>query len=33
MLTAVFIGQAREGEHHHAEDAHATVGQKDPVIV
>jgi F-type H+-transporting ATPase subunit a len=33
MLTAVFIGQAREGEHHHPEDAHATIGQKDPVIV
>jgi len=35
MLTAVFIGQAREGEHHHehAGDAHTTIGQDDPVII
>ena len=34
MLTAVFIGQAREGGHdHHAEDRHAAAGYDDPVIV
>jgi F-type H+-transporting ATPase subunit a len=34
MLTAVFIGQAREGGHdHHAEDKHTVAGQNDPVIV
>jgi len=32
MLTAVFIGQAREGEHH-PEDAHAIAGKDDPVII
>jgi len=34
MLTAVFIGQAREGGHdHHAEDKHTVAGYDDPVIV
>ncbi len=34
MLTAVFIGQAREGGHnHHAEDKHTAAGYDDPVIV
>ena len=34
MLTAVFIGQAREGGHdHHAEDRHTVAGYDDPVIV
>ena len=33
MLTAVFIGQAREGEHHHEGDSHTTVGMDDAVIV
>jgi F-type H+-transporting ATPase subunit a len=32
MLTAVFIGQAREGEHH-AEDKHTTAGYDDAVMV
>jgi F-type H+-transporting ATPase subunit a len=32
MLTAVFIGQAREGEHHHG-DEHTIVGKDDPVII
>lgn len=34
MLTAVFIGQAREGGHdHHTEDKHTAAGYDDPVIV
>ena len=34
MLTAVFIGQAREGGHdHHTEDKHAVAGYNDRVIV
>ncbi len=33
MLTAVFIGQAREGEHHHEADGHSTVAMDDAVIV
>jgi F-type H+-transporting ATPase subunit a len=34
MLTAVFIGQAREGGHdHHAEDKHTAAGYDDAVIV
>jgi F-type H+-transporting ATPase subunit a len=32
MLTAVFIGQAREGEHHH-EDKHTAADYDDAVIV
>jgi F-type H+-transporting ATPase subunit a len=32
MLTAVFIGQAREGAHNH-DDAHTTQGMDDAVIV
>ena len=33
MLTAVFIGQAREGEHHHAEDAHTGAAYDDAVMI
>ncbi len=34
MLTAVFIGQAREGKHdHHEEDHHAIAEYNDPAIV
>ena len=34
MLTAVFIGQAREGGHdHHKEDEHTVAGYNDPAIV
>ena len=34
MLTAVFIGQAREGGHdHHANDKHTVASYDDPVIV
>jgi F-type H+-transporting ATPase subunit a len=34
MLTAVFIGQAREGGHdHHEEDKHTVVGYNDPAIL
>jgi F-type H+-transporting ATPase subunit a len=32
MLTAVFIGQAREGEHDHG-DEHTIIGKDDPVII
>jgi F-type H+-transporting ATPase subunit a len=32
LLTAVFIGQAREGEHH-AGDEHTTVGHDDAVMI
>jgi F-type H+-transporting ATPase subunit a len=34
MLTAVFIGQAREGGHdHHEEDKHTVTGYNDPVVI
>ncbi|MFI5130157.1 MAG: F0F1 ATP synthase subunit A [Chitinophagales bacterium] len=34
MLTAVFIGLARQGGHeHHAEDKHTVAGYDDPVII
>jgi F-type H+-transporting ATPase subunit a len=32
LLTAVFVGQAREGEHHH-DDAHTTAGHDDAVMI